>query len=145
MKRIIPLFILVLIYSFIKTSSGQGIETSKKYRVTAYKNSSEKVYSRSNEAEVLQLFWLYIPNTFSPNGDGINDLFCPAGTSISEFKLQIFNRWGEMIFESDDINNQWDGKFRNSIVPAGAYVYMVYAKGYEKGQVFKNGTVKVII
>ncbi|MFH1321973.1 MAG: gliding motility-associated C-terminal domain-containing protein [Bacteroidota bacterium] len=145
MKNIITTLIIVLIYSFIITSAGQGIETSKKYRVTAYKNSSEKIYSRSNEAEVLQLFSLYIPNTFTPNGDGLNDMFGPAGTGISEFQLQIFNRWGEMIFESDNINNQWDGKFRNRIVQTGAYVYMVYANGYEKGKIFKSGTVNVIL
>lgn len=52
---------------------------------------------------------LYIPNAFTPNNDGINDGFQAVGIGIVEFKLQIFDRWGALIFESNDINKAWDG------------------------------------
>ena len=75
----------------------------------------------------LVLYALYIPNTFSPNGDGINDTFSPKGEGISEYELIIFDRWGNLIFTSDDINIGWNG-----IVDGGSetaqidsYVYVV--------------------
>jgi gliding motility-associated-like protein len=52
---------------------------------------------------------LYIPNAFTPNSDGINDGFKAVGIGVVEFKLQIFDRWGALIFESNDINKAWDG------------------------------------
>lgn len=55
---------------------------------------------------------LFIPNAFTPNSDGLNDGFKAMGIGISEFKLQVFDRWGELIFESTDINKAWDGSVR---------------------------------
>lgn len=52
---------------------------------------------------------LYIPNAFTPNSDGLNDGFKAVGIGVVEFKLQIFDRWGALIFESNDINKAWDG------------------------------------
>lgn len=52
---------------------------------------------------------IYIPNAFTPNSDGLNDGFKAEGVGIKEFKMQVFDRWGNLIFESDDINNGWDG------------------------------------
>lgn len=52
---------------------------------------------------------LYVPNAFTPNDDGLNDGFRAIGVGIIEFKLQIFDRWGALIFETNDINTPWDG------------------------------------
>lgn len=52
---------------------------------------------------------IYIPNAFTPNNDGLNDGFKAEGVGITKFKLQVFDRWGKLIFESDDINRSWDG------------------------------------
>ncbi|MES2565224.1 MAG: PKD domain-containing protein [Bacteroidota bacterium] len=54
-------------------------------------------------------YTIYIPNAFTPNSDGLNDGFKAEGVGIAQFKLQVFDRWGKMIFESDDINKSWDG------------------------------------
>jgi gliding motility-associated-like protein len=61
--------------------------------------------------EVNDLFNVFIPNTFSPNNDGINDVFFVTGTDIdpSRFTLQIFNRWGDKMFETNDPNVVWNG------------------------------------
>jgi len=69
---------------------------------------------------------LYVPNAFSPNGDSKNDLYftysvCP----IRYFELQIFNRWGEMVFSSQDIAQGWDGNYKNQALPTGVYTYRV--------------------
>ena len=58
---------------------------------------------------------LLFPNSFTPNGDGINDYFLPVGNNVSEYRLQIFNRWGEMIFESMDEKFGWDGYYNGAL------------------------------
>ncbi|MDQ3100252.1 MAG: PKD domain-containing protein, partial [Bacteroidota bacterium] len=54
---------------------------------------------------------LFVPNTFTPNGDGVNDVFGAWGKEIAEFQLQIFDRWGLMIYESDRLDRFWDGTY----------------------------------
>lgn len=67
---------------------------------------------------------IYIPNSFTPNNDGINDVFAPQTDMIfSAYSLTIFNRWGEVVFESDDINDSWDGKLQQQ----GVYSYVISA------------------
>lgn len=77
-----------------------------------------------------------MPNAFSPNGDGDNDYFFPRqalSKGLVAFEMEIYNRWGQKIFESNNINGRgWDGKFNNTDQPQGVYVYRIVAK-------FKNG------
>jgi gliding motility-associated-like protein len=79
---------------------------------------------------------LYVPNTFTPNGDGINDFFTIKGKEIKTFQLYIFNRWGELIFESDNMDYQWDGAHNGRQVLIDTYVWKVdyedYQQNYEK-------------
>src|SRR5690554_6527605 len=70
----------------------------------------------------------YIPNTFTPDGNGDNDYFLPIMTSgfdPSDYKLTIFNRWGELIFESHNPFLGWDGKYKDKIVPDGTYIWIL--------------------
>jgi len=70
---------------------------------------------------------VYIPNSFSPNNDGINDIFRPYGESIVDFRIVIYNRWGQQIYSSYDIDNGWDGRAfaSNDFVPQGVYLYKI--------------------
>jgi gliding motility-associated-like protein len=72
---------------------------------------------------------IFIPNIFSPNGDGRNDEFKIAGANITSFHLELFDRWGELIFVSNDINTSWDGMYRGNIVEEGAYVWKITYAG----------------
>lgn len=67
---------------------------------------------------------VYIPNTFTPNGDGINDGFSAKGVGILQFNLQIFDRWGHKLFEANDINQHWDGTSKGSEEPIKQDVYV---------------------
>ena len=73
----------------------------------------------------------FLPNTFSPNGDGVNDYFYPRGTSLYNVQsLTVFNRWGQMVFQRRDFpanaaNMGWDGTFNGRPAPADAYVYII--------------------
>jgi len=64
---------------------------------------------------------LYIPNSFTPNGDGLNDVLQPIGKGIEKFDFKIYNRWNEIVFETSNIDESWDGD--NS--PIGVYFYRV--------------------
>lgn len=128
----------------IPTLSAQVYQESRKYRVTAYKTGNNAITSLSNTVEVIPYMSVYIPNSFTPNGDGLNDHFGAYGEAIREFKLQVFSRWGEMIFETNNITTRWDGTFEGVKVPLGTYAYRMSAKGITGGQTEKNGTVTVV-
>jgi gliding motility-associated-like protein len=83
----------------------------------------------------------FFPDIFTPNGDGINDAFKPQGNNILEFGLDIFDRWGSLIYTTNDITLLWDGTFKGSLVPIGDYTYTAnfLTKNYNK-----IGTVCVI-
>lgn len=68
---------------------------------------------------------VYIPNIFSPNGDGNNDVYLVQGKGITNFSLRIYDRWGENVFESDDLNDGWNGEYKGKPVEQGAYPYSV--------------------
>lgn len=70
---------------------------------------------------------LYAPNAFSPEGDGTNDFFHIYGLGIEYIELKIFNRWGELLFESYNLADGWDGTYRGERMLPGVYVYRVEA------------------
>lgn len=74
---------------------------------------------------------LEMPNAFSPNGDGVNDIYKAKNNhrSIIEFKAYIFNRWGQKLYEWTNIDDGWDGTFHGSPVKDGVYYVLVKAKG----------------
>jgi gliding motility-associated-like protein len=73
---------------------------------------------------------IFFPNAFTPDNDGLNDAFGPLGIDLEnyDYKMYIFDRWGEMIFESDDVNKFWNGKpdGSNIIAPIGVYTWLAY-------------------
>jgi gliding motility-associated-like protein len=69
-------------------------------------------------------FTFFIPNAFSPNGDGINDYFYGKGVGIAKYELYVFDRWGNLIFFADDINKYWDGKANHGSDMAQQDVYV---------------------
>jgi len=86
----------------------------------------------------------YIPNAFSPNGDGINDQFGLNGEFIEEVTLQIFNRWGQRLYKETSENPRWDGKVNGSTVSEGAYLYLFDIQGQYRGRFFEKGLLNVI-
>ncbi len=82
------------------------------------------------EVNVLPISTLFIPNSFTPgNNDGLNPTFRPIGTNLSDYRLAIFNRWGELVFTSYNVDEGWDGMIRGSQKPAKGDVY-VYKVDY---------------
>jgi gliding motility-associated-like protein len=135
------IFLVSLLFGQLTGLRAQNVLENKIYRVTAYKVGNSAVSSTSNYAEVIPPLSIYIPSAFTPNNDGINDTFGVKGQGIKDYRLLIYNRWGEIIFESTEFRKQWDGKFDGSPVEQGTYVYQLYANGTKKG---KTGSVTVI-
>ena len=93
-------------------------------------------YEGCNSSDAVQILWggtpFYIPNAFTPNGDGLNDTFgpIPRYDYVNRYHMSIFNRWGQMIYETSDINQGWDGTFKGSPSMLGAYVYRIVYEEY---------------
>ncbi len=87
---------------------------------------------------------LYIPNSFSPNNNEINDFFCVYGTSIKNIDIQIYNRWGELLFHTTDLNQGWDGKYKGKNVAGGVYVYSVACEWESGERRQRSGTITVL-
>lgn len=75
-------------------------------------------------------FNIHMPNAFTPNGDGINDVFTFGITDIRKIHFEIYNRWGELVFSTNQLNHAWNGKKDNTgeILPAGTYSYVLIAR-----------------
>lgn len=85
----------------------------------------------------------YIPNSFTPNGDGLNDIFKPKGENFSEFEMSIYNRWGEMIYYTTNLNG-WDGGVGGYYVPDGVYCYIISYRDIKKRPVLNIGNLTLI-
>ena len=96
--------------------------------------------------EVKPEFTFYIPNTFTPNGDHINDIFTGKGMEIVAFEMVIYDRWGNRIFETNDLENGWDGRARggSDIAQQDVYVYMVKLRDFEGAEHTYNGHVNLV-
>lgn len=69
---------------------------------------------------------IIIPTAVSPNGDGANDVWIISGAANNiDISVEIFNRWGGKIFQSDKYQNDWDGTFKDKPIPAGVYYFVV--------------------
>lgn len=89
---------------------------------------------------------LYAPNSFTPNGDGVNDIFKVVGRHIKFFRIDIYDRWGRKVFSANDLNSGWNGSFAGDsyFVPAGVYPWIAVSE-YPDGDVeTKRGFVQVI-
>ncbi len=93
--------------------------------------TSEQGCSGTEAISVKKDCYIDIPNAFTPNGDGENDYFFPRQLlteGLAQFRMQIFNRWGALIFETNSANGHgWDGKLNGKLQPAGVYIYVIDA------------------
>ncbi len=68
---------------------------------------------------------IFLPNAFTPNDDGVNDQFTPSSVDVEKFRMDIFNRWGEVIFVTTNVRNGWDGSVNGTIAQIDVYVYKI--------------------
>jgi gliding motility-associated-like protein len=121
--------------------------TTTNYQVTV---TDENGCSNSDSVKVtvLQIICdepqLFLPNAFSPNNDGENDVLFVRGNFIETMYLAVYNRWGELVFESNDRLKGWDGKFKDQLVDPGVFVYYLEITCFNQENYFKKGNITVI-
>ena len=142
MKALIPLITTTALFALLVKAN--SLSQSYKYLILAIYAADCSFHIISFEIILFFPLRIYIPTAFSPNGDGLNDTFGPVGEGINEFKITVYDRWGEVIFTSHDISTKWDGRHKGSPVPFGSYNYELVASGKEIGQVQKAGSVTLI-
>lgn len=127
------------------TITGLAPGTSVTLLVRAY-NESGCVYKEGVRQGATRSGKLFVPNSFTPNGDGLNDLFrVLGGDGVRQFRLLIFNQWGEKVFETADPNTGWDGRYKGSLQPSGVYIYICTATLSDTGEkTEKKGSLNLV-
>ncbi|WP_187774917.1 gliding motility-associated C-terminal domain-containing protein [Pedobacter sp. BS3] len=87
---------------------------------------------------------IFVPNTFTPNNDGKNDILYVYGNTIAKQRFRIYNQWGQLIYESLSQADGWDGTFKGQVQPTGVYVYYVEVTFKDGTSGLKKGTVTLI-
>jgi gliding motility-associated-like protein len=98
----------------------------------------------SNPIKIIKEPNVFYPNAFTPNGDDLNDTFNVGGQFIAGFEMKIYNRWGELVFTSDDVNVGWDGSFRGNIMPEGTYVFIAKITDMAGRTIERSGSVLLL-
>ncbi len=84
----------------------------------------------------------FIPSSFTPDANGLNDWFAPIGAEMPDYTLQIFNRWGQLLF-SETGKPQWNGYYKNQQLPLGMYIYTIRINNPAKSLI-ETGTVMLL-
>jgi len=101
-------------------------------------------YSRSNILTFERDPVIAIPNSFTPNGDGLNDNFIITGKFIDTYEMQIFNRWGEVLFRTTNLENGWDGTSKEEKMGTGNYAYWVRVKDLNNNEHIRTGSILIL-
>ena len=121
-----------------------NVTDSGRYKVWVEDNNGCSAISELAIVRSMPLTQVFIPNTFTPNGDNHNELFVIKGDYIVNFKMQVFNKWGAQLFESNSIYKFWDGTFENTKVEQGSYYYNIELLGEDNKVFKKTGRVNII-
>ena len=115
------------------------------YRVVGVKADPDTtIRTTSNVSCIDPTIRLFVPNAFSPNGDGYNDRFRVQGTYLTNVTVRVFNRWGEKVYESRNPEDGWDGTYNGEKLPTGPYTYIITAKGANGEFLQRDGIVTLI-
>ncbi|MCC7331432.1 MAG: gliding motility-associated C-terminal domain-containing protein [Flavobacteriales bacterium] len=122
--------------------------TTTTYTVNFTENSSGCMYQKSYTLYVFELVCgepdVFLPNAFTPNNDNENDILYLRGRNVEKMHLKIYNRWGELVFETENQTIGWDGKYNGKLVDPAVFVYHLSVKCIDGQDYFKKGNVTVI-
>ncbi|MBL7890044.1 MAG: choice-of-anchor L domain-containing protein [Bacteroidia bacterium] len=119
--------------------------TDGTYTVTLISTNQEGCSDTTQQTVVvLPDFYFYFPNAFTPNNNGKNDVYMGYGVGIKSYRMRIFDRWGELIFETTDLYTGWDGTYKGNKLPGGVYPVVFDLEGYMVNPMQKFGHVTLI-
>lgn len=114
------------------------------YRVIAEPNQAGISVSSSNVLRIIKPVNIYYPNAFTPDGNNRNEIFRINGRFITTYQLRIYNRWGELIFVSDNMEQGWDGTMNGQILPLGTYAFVADMQDMAGRDITKTGTILLL-
>lgn len=126
-------------FSETDNSNNQVIE----YTIIAVPNDNLNS-SISNTVRIVKQNNIYFPSAFTPDGDGLNDVFQINGRFIVDFELSIFNRWGELVYYSKDLDSGWSGELNNTELPEGTYIFRAEVKDLSGRQIERDGAIMLL-
>ena len=94
--------------------------------------------------DVIEAYSIFIPSAFSPNGDNANDVLYVRGAGIKTLEFVVYDRWGEKVFESQSVNDGWDGTFRGKEMNTGIFDYYCTATFYNGTSQTLKGDVSLV-
>jgi gliding motility-associated-like protein len=114
-----------------------------------YLTTTNSVGCKARDTIRIKVFFLppdiYLPNTFTPNADGSNDVFRPIALGIKSLEnFTVFNRWGNALYSTSQIGRGWDGRFKGADQPSGAYVWQVTATDYTGKRIQRKGNFMLV-
>lgn len=116
-------------------------DSENKYiRVRAQSLDASPQYSYSNITLTELNTTMFLPNVFTPDGDGLNDRFVAKGPKVFNFELEVYSRWGVLIFTTTDNFNGWDGRINDRDAPEGTYIYKIYFEDAEGRKYDQSGS-----
>ncbi|MGZ3884266.1 MAG: T9SS type B sorting domain-containing protein, partial [Bacteroidia bacterium] len=115
-----------------------------KYVLTGYNSKKCKYNDTVDVCVIFDCGEMFVPNAFSPNGDGVNDVLYVRGKCLSNFTFQIFSRWGEKVFETNSQEVGWDGRFNGDMMNTGVFVYRLEGTTVDNQPFNMKGNVTLI-
>lgn len=133
---------------FVETTVNEGQLT---ITLSATDTICNRMVTISETFDVIELaasFEGAVPNVFTPDGDGLNDVFKlrPGvnGSSLTQFTIKVYDRWGQLLFESSDLDFTWDGKYNGRGLTEGVYFWIISSSSYCGSGIEQNGTVHIL-
>lgn len=124
--------------------SSLGLPISPDYEYRIQCTSEIGNTSWSNPIPIRELFQVYVPDAFTPNGDSQNDVFLPKVVHVNALKFTVFDRWGNSIFSTEDESEGWDGYINGKPAPQGSYSYRLDVRNEVGDSFTKRGVFRLI-
>lgn len=127
MKKAFTLLMLVLLTAALGYSQSQSPPIS------------DEGISQPSEAAPI-----FIPNAFTPNGDGVNDIYYIPDANLTNFEFTVFDRWGNQIYQTYNARFRWDGFSKGRAIPSGTYVFLLVANNSKGARIKRSGQITVV-
>ena len=129
----------------VSTTAGQNATYGSPGTYTVYLIADNGYCTDSSSLDIIVIPFpdpiIHVPNVFTPNGDGTNDVFFIASQYVETLEISIFNRWGNEMREVNGINDSWDGTVNGKDAEEGTYFFKYYAKGINGTELTGHGNV----
>ncbi len=134
---------LGIVFGYVDAIDGQKDQIVS-YVIEATPSNKTFKPLHSNRIEQARRPQLHFPTAFTPNDDGLNDIFKPEHLFIDSYDLKVYNRWGQLLFSTNDIEEGWDGSFNGSMVSTDSYTFLSNATDFQGLQISRSGIVTLL-